>query len=110
MKTYNYYFFNFSLKKSIVLIRDKVAAFSWYLGLYIEKAPCRAFFIRLYLVLVDYHYRLKSETFAQSKPSSTSESEGQSRRHLPSLIPITLRRAGSINYVVFDCKSEFVIM
>ena len=98
------------MKKSIVLIQDKVAAFSWYLGLYIEKAPCRAFFIRLYLVLVDYHYRLKSETFAQRKPSSTSESEGQSRRHLPSLIPITLRRAGSINYVVFDCKSEFVIM
>ena len=98
------------MKKSIVLIQDKVAAFSWYLGLYIEKAPCRAFFIRLYLVLVDYHYRLKSETFAQRKPSSTSESEGQSRRHLPSLVRITLRRAGSINYVVFDCKSEFVIM
>ena len=98
------------MKKSMFLIHDKVAAFSWYLGLYIEKAPCRAFFIRLYLVLVDYHYRSKSETFAQRKPSNTSESESQSRRHLASIVQVALWRAGRINYVVFDCKSEFVIM
>ena len=63
MKTYNYYFFNFSLKKLMVLIQDKVAPFSWYLGLYIEKAPFGAFFVEFCLRLVAYHYGSKSETF-----------------------------------------------
>lgn len=94
----------------MVLIQDKVAAFSWYLGLYIEKEPFGAFFVEFCLRLVAYHYGLKSETFAQRKPSNSSESEGQSRRHLASLVRVILRRAGRINYVVFNFTREFVII
>ena len=94
----------------MVRVHDKVAASLSYLGLNIEKSPCGAFFMTFYLMLVDYHYKSKSERFSQRKPSNSSESEGQSRRHLPTLVLVTLRRAGRINYVVFDYTREFVIM